>query len=285
MILQDFIRDAGERLEKASLHFAGSQQHAEQIVLRTLNLNAAELFLKKEKAVSPSDLEKLMSVLERRLSGEPLQYILGFEYFYESKFEVGPGCLIPRKETEQLVDELLKWELESSLKVAELGAGTANIGISTLLKRPDIEWYAFEINPQSIVFAKKNCAALLPKESKYFLHEEDFFNGVHRFSPYDVVISNPPYISSEEYAELAHEVKQEPILALKAGESGLDVIRKLIKGLPHFLKPGGLFLCEIGATQEQALKKEFHQRPWDQFEILKDLAGHPRVLKIKLCKT
>ncbi|NBX75998.1 MAG: peptide chain release factor N(5)-glutamine methyltransferase, partial [Proteobacteria bacterium] len=281
MILQEFLRDAGERLEKACLHFADSHQHAEQIVLRTLNLSPTELFLKKDQALKSSDLEKLKSVLERRLSGEPLQYILGFEYFYESKFEVGPGCLIPRRETELLVDEVLGFELSRSLKVSELGAGTGNIGISVLLKRQNIEWHAFEINSESAVYTKKNIAVLLPKNSQYFLHGEDFFEGAGRFSPYDVIVSNPPYISFEEYAELSQEVKQEPELALKAGEEGLDVIRKLVSRIPVLLKPGGLFLCEIGASQEEKVKQEFNRGPWDHFEILKDLAGHPRVLKIK----
>jgi release factor glutamine methyltransferase len=285
MMLRDFIRDARERLEKACLHFSDSQQHSEQMVLRTLNLSSTELFLKKDEVVSPADLEKLHRVLKRRLSGEPLQYILGFEYFYESKFEVGPGCLIPRRETEQLVDEILSFEPNHSLKVSELGAGTGNIGMSAVLKRPNLEWHAFEINPQSSVFTKKNRAALLAKEAKYFLHEEDFFEGAVRFSPCDIVVSNPPYISFEEYAELSPEVKQEPSLALKAGEDGLEVIRKLVSRIPTLLRPGGLFLCEIGSSQEEAVKQEFQEGPWDHVEILKDLAGHPRILKMKLCKS
>ncbi|NBT58052.1 peptide chain release factor N(5)-glutamine methyltransferase [bacterium] len=279
MTLEDFIQESERRLKEGNLHFSHYKDHASQLVLRTLDLNPTQFFLKKNDKLNSSELEKLNHVLQRRLSGEPLQYILGFEYFYESKFEVGPGCLIPRKETEQLVDEVLAHQPPQNLKVAELGAGSGNIGISVLLKRPKIHWHAFEINPKSAQYAKKNIRDLLPGENNYFLHGEDFFSGIKRFSPFDLLVSNPPYISSREFEELPLEVRQEPDLALKAGEEGLDVIRKLIGSLSEVLKPGGLFLCEIASSQGELLKSELG-KSGKKFEVLRDLAGLPRILKL-----
>lgn len=282
MTIQEYIRQSKDRFEKAGLHCSDPKQHAEQLVLRTLNLTSTELFLKKNESLLSSDLSKLDQVLERRILGEPLQYILGFEYFYESSFQVGPGCLIPRKETELLVDEILSFQPKLPLRVAELGAGSGNIGISVMLKRPEGQWRAFEINPSSAMYAKKNAEKLLSKQQGYFLHEEDFFEGVHKFSPYDVLVSNPPYISSKEYEALPIEVKKEPELALKAENEGFEVIKKLIEAIPCLLKPGGLFLCEIGASQGEILNAEF-KGSFEKFEILKDLAGLSRVLKIINC--
>lgn len=280
MTVGEFIRKTQDELDKKSLHYSNSKEHARQLVLRTLDLSPTELFLKEKELLTVSQVNKLTQVLERRLSGEPLQYILGFEYFYDSRFEVGPGCLIPRKETEQLVDEVLIFDSARKLKVAELGAGSGNIGISLILKRPETVWHAFEINPESIPYAKRNMKNLLSDKASYFLRQEDFFVGAPNFAPYDILVSNPPYISLQEFEELPLEVKKEPTISLKAGQDGLEIILKLIQFLPLLLKPNGLFLCEIGASQEGPLKRELTGRS-EKFEILKDLAGLPRVLKIK----
>lgn len=282
MTLEEFLASGKIQLEKAKLHFSSSQQHMDQLVMRTLGWNPTQLFLKKKEALAPEELHRLQEVLERRLKGEPLQYILGFEYFYESRFEVGPGCLIPRKETELIVDELVCVSPEQKLRVAELGAGSGNIGISVLLKRPYWEWHAYEINPQSSVYAEKNRMDLLSEKSAYHLHRGDFFEQSLAEAPFDVVVANPPYISSSEMKELPQEVLQEPQVALEAGEEGLHVIRKLLECLPRLLKPAGLFLCEIGSEQEAVVQSELKARKFESFSILKDLSGLPRVVKLRM---
>ncbi|NBV50086.1 peptide chain release factor N(5)-glutamine methyltransferase [bacterium] len=282
MTLEAFVASGKIQLEKSKLHFSSSQQHMDQLVLRTLGWTATQLFLKKKEELEPEDLHQLQVVLEKRLKGEPLQYILGFEYFYESRFEVGPGCLIPRKETELIVDELLFISLEKKLRIAELGAGSGNIGISVLLKRPHWEWHAFEINPQSSDYAEKNRRALLSEKSAYHLHRGDFFEQSLAEAPYDIVVANPPYISTHEMKELPREVLQEPHVALEAGEEGLQVIQKLLDYLPRLLKPGDLFLCEMGSGQSAMVQSELKARKFESFSILKDLSGLPRVLKLRM---
>ena len=169
-----FLEKASREIKKAELHCAEPFQHAEQILFRTLSWDKTKLFLKNEEPLSEKEMENLESVLARRLQGEPLQYVLGFEYFYESKFCVGKGCLIPRKETEQLVDEVLSFEPGKKIKVLELGAGSGNIGISVLLKRPEAEWHGFEVNPESLPYLKKNKEDLLGESGSYHIHEGDF---------------------------------------------------------------------------------------------------------------
>jgi len=280
MTLKTYLAFGQKKITEAKLHFSDSYQHMEQLVLRVLNYSSSDLLLKKEELLTETQLNQLNQVLERRLLGEPLQYILGYEYFYESKFFVGIGCLIPRRETELIVDELLDWQKKSPLKVAELGAGTGNIGISVVLKRPEIEWLAYEINAKSISYAKKNIDYLLTGRHRYTLCEDDFFTGALKQAPYDVVVSNPPYVSHQELKEIPKEVSYEPILALDGGEKGLDVINKLLASLPVLLKPGGLFLCEISSSQEVLLRALLNGMGLRNFEILRDLSSLPRLLKL-----
>lgn len=280
MTLKDFLSAGQKKIKEAQLHCADPTQHIEQLVTRTFEWTSADLFLKKETTLSPSELSRLNEVLERRLKREPLQYILGFEYFYESKFTVGPGCLIPRRETELLVDEVLAFSKTDSIRVAELGAGSGNIGMSVLLKNPKVSWWAYEINPQSLGFARKNQSDLLSDRHRYFLLEEDFFLGTQQQPPFDMIVSNPPYVSHEELIEIPEEVSFEPRIALDGGKEGLDVILRLIDSLSHLLVKNGLFLCEIGASQENLLIPILKERGFSRFEILRDLAGLPRLLKL-----
>jgi len=286
MTPQEFLAKASQQIESKQLHVSESRQHAEQIVLRTLQWTPTELLLKKDEPLTPKQHQLLETVLSKRLLREPLQYILGFEYFYEACFSVGPGCLIPRKETELLVDEIISFHPETPLKIAELGAGTGNIGLSVLLKRPEVEWHAFEINPLSLPYLNKNKTDLLKKAQKYVIHSEDFFQESPKWAPYDIIVSNPPYLSDTEMNSLPAEVRHEPELALRGGGAeGLGCILRLLETLPGLLKTGGLFLCEIGTHQEEALQKELSLQKKGSWKILRDLSKLPRVLQYRLLKT
>lgn len=280
MTPQEFLSVGKAQLDKSGLHFSDSSQHIEQLFLRTLNWDKTKLFLKKQDSLLEKEIQQLEEVLGRRLKGEPLQYILGFEYFYDSKFRVGSGCLIPRKETELLVDEVLSYGPGKNLRIAELGAGSGNIGISVLQKKPSHQWHAFEMNPDSVFYAKENIQALLPKSSSYFLHEADFFECANELGPYDLIVSNPPYLSEKEMSEIPNEVKWEPTQALLAGPEGLDVILKLVDAGQSLVSPGGALLCEISSSQENVLRKALSNRGHRSFDILPDLAGLPRMVRL-----
>lgn len=282
MTPREFLSEGQKKMEMAKLHFSSASQHMEILVLRALDWSKKDLFLNLDQALIPEHKNRLENVLERRLKGEPLQYILGWEAFYDSIFKVGPGCLIPRKETEHLVEEILNSYPKSPIKVAELGAGSGNIGISVLLERPLWEWQAFESNPQSIIWARQNQKELLKPEIKYQIIEGNFFEKVERDRNYDLLVSNPPYLTSQEMIQLPQELRWEPTLALDGGKEGEKVIEKLITLAPSVLKPGGTFLCEIGANQEELVRGLMQESKFSTFEILKDFSGLPRILKGRL---
>jgi release factor glutamine methyltransferase len=280
MTLQEFLLHGKAELDSSNLHFSDSLQHIEQLVFRTLNWDRTQLFKKKNEELRVEELNRLEEVLARRLKGEPLQYILGFEYFYESRFEVGGGCLIPRKETELLVELVLSYAPYKNIRVVELGAGSGNIGISVLQKRSNVEWHAFEKNPQSIKYARMNVANLLPSKHSYFLHEGDFFEGAKQFAPFDLIVSNPPYLSEGEMAEIPFEVKCEPTEALAAGKEGLDVILKLVEEGRALVTPGAALFCEISSSQKDSLTSHLQARGVSSFEILNDFSGLPRLVRL-----
>jgi len=279
MVPRTFLLEGKKRIEEASIHCLNSEQHIEVLVLRTLDWNQKDLFLNLDQELSREQILRLQEVLERRLQGEPLQYILGWEAFYESSFEVGPGCLIPRRETEHLVEEILRHFSNTSLKVAELGTGSGNIGISILLKRPSWLWETFEINPESAVWARRNQTKLLPRSAKYQIIEGDFFDEVAQDTSYDLLVANPPYLTEEEMNQLPKELRWEPSLALHGGKRGEEVLFKLIDEAPTLLKPGGILLSEIGSGQEDLIAAKVAQSSFSSFEVLKDFSGLPRVLK------
>lgn len=281
MTARAFLNLGKHKLEEANLHFSTASQHIEILLLRTLGWSKKDFFLKLDEELSEEQKNLLDRVLERRLKGEPLQYILGWEAFYNSIFEVGPGCLIPRRETEHLVEEILNQFKQPVMKVAELGTGSGNIGISVLLERPDWQWHSFELNPESIPWAQKNQNKLLPQQNQYQIFEGDFFEKVEFDGTYDLLVSNPPYLTTKEMNDLPQELRCEPALALAGGEGGEKVILQLIEVAPSILKPGGTFLCEIGAGQEEMLQSLMQQSKFSSFEILKDFSGLPRVLKAK----
>lgn len=277
-----FLSQGQKKIEEARLHFSTSSQHIETLFLRTLGWSKKDLFLNLDQSLSPKDSSRLQEVLERRLKGEPLQYILGWEAFYNSIFKVGPGCLIPRRETEHLIEEILNHHEQGCVKVAELGAGSGNIGISILLERPHWEWDAFELNPRSVLWASQNSKELLSKETKYQIFEGDFFEKVERKGTYDLLVSNPPYLTSHEMTQLPEELKWEPSLALAGGEEGGNTIKSLIEIAPAILQPRGTFLCEIGAGQGDWIREVMSQSQFSSFEVLNDFSGLPRVLKGRL---
>lgn len=277
MIVKTFIMEGRVRLEQASLQCADPLLHMKQIVEFGLGWSSTQLYLNWETALSPEQVALLNQLLEKRLTGQPFQYIAGFEWFWNSKFTVGPGVLIPRRETELLVEVFLKNADAAPQKVAELGAGSGNIGISILLERKQDQWHAFEKNPQSLLYAEKNKANLLLDASSYFLHEGDFFEKTARFAPYDWFVANPPYVASSSWNTLSREVQHEPRLALDGGPDGTAVIKKMMEAGLKWLKPGGRFLAEIGSEQKMAVEHLFRDNGYTEIFVLEDYAHLPRV--------
>lgn len=272
------LKETAERLSRANLQCADPKMHAQQILAYALGCSASHLYAYPERSLTPVELARLHHLISRRLEGEPFQYLVGYEWFWESPFEVGQGVLIPRKETEILVEALLQLPEVPALKVAELGAGSGNIGISVLRRRPHWTWEGYEKNPETLKYLSANVTGLLGNGSGYRIIASDFFDVSFPNNTYDLVVSNPPYVVTSELAELSLEVKREPRLALDGGESGLTVIDNYFDRAQAMLKPGAFSYCEVGKGQAVVVAERLSRKGWERVTLLKDYAGIERVV-------
>ena len=230
----------------------------------------------------------LEEMLVRRKSGEPLQYILGFSEFLGIRLRVDRRVFIPRPETELLVEAVLK-EISitnGSLEILDIGTGSGNIAISLIKNIPDCRVTAIDISQDALGVASQN-ARLNQIEDKIELIQSDLFLNLRKSrrekAPFDIIVSNPPYIPTEEIARLPLDVRQEPNIALDGGSEGMNFYRAIIQQAPQFLKEGGLIFLEIGDGQKEAIAGIFAEK--DSFRIkecIKDYCGTERVLIAEL---
>ena len=273
MMLSDHIEKGRARLAK-SPHISDPDFAIRQMALGALHCQAKDLYLRWDRPLSDTEQRDLGDLVDSRLAGIPLQYLTKYAAFYESEFSVGPGVFIPRKETELLVDRLLA-EPGENLRVAELGAGSGNIGISVLRKKPGWEWHAFEVSPEAHLFARCN-QLQLAAHSHYHLHFGNYLDAVRPLGSFDFSVANPPYLTSEDLSALSPEVLHEPSEALWGGQDGLDVIRNFISVSYQVLKPGGRILLEFGYRQAPAVRTVLLNNGFESVEIIRDLAGLDR---------
>jgi release factor glutamine methyltransferase len=220
---------------------------------------------------------KFATFVARRGSREPFAYIAGRKEFWSMDFEVGPGVLVPRPDTETLIEEALRLvpDPSVSLKVADLGTGSGAILISALKEFPNATGIGFESSREAFNFAFHNARTHMPDRAEIRLADWNQAEG-----HFDLVFSNPPYIASREIESLVPEVADfEPPAALDGGPDGLSAYRSLAELLPGLLAPGGHALLEIGFGQAQAIKTLF-----PDLEILRiapDLSGVPRCVILR----
>jgi release factor glutamine methyltransferase len=254
---------------------------AELILSEVLSIPKLELYLQRERLLTQEEKTRLTEVLERRKTGEPLQYIIGKAWFGNLCLEVGEGVLIPRPETELLVEFVCK-NAPLNAEICELGTGSGAISISIAYERSDLHISASDISKKALQYANKNL-------NKYQLGNIEFFEG-HLFSPFnkdkkfDLICANLPYVSEAEYHDLPEEVKNfEPVNALLSGIDGLDLIAETIETAPDFLKKNGLIILEHGETQGEKIKELFHKlNHYNNIEIVKDLTGRDRFTAARL---
>lgn len=231
------------------------------------------------------DLPALESAVTRRLSREPLQYILGEWDFCGCTFRVTPDCLIPRPDTEILVETAIK-ALPRGARVADLCTGSGCIAVATLYHRPDVTADALELYPQTLALATENANRNGVTDRFNPIEADLLGDGSAKLSPrapYDAILSNPPYIPTADIAALSPEVHKEPIAALDGGEDGLVFYRAILRDYAQLVKPGGLILLEMAYDQAEDLKTLAAQYlPEASVEILRDLGGNDRVTKITL---
>lgn len=223
-----------------------------------------------------ADLEDAVS---RRLAQEPLQYILGEWEFYRQKYEVSPDCLIPRADTEILVETAIRL-LPRGAHFADLCTGSGCIAVSTLAERPDTRAVALEKFPATLALAQRN--ALKNGVAERFVGVlADVLSPsplLDEHAPFDAILSNPPYIPTSDIAALAPEVHAEPAAALDGGEDGLLFYRSILQNYTPLLKKDGFFLFEIGFDQADDLLLLGKAQNFAHIRVLRDLGGRDRVV-------
>lgn len=243
-----------------------------------------------EDPIDEDQTARLAAYLERRAQGEPLQYITSLQEFFGLDFEVTPDVLIPRPETELLVESALKLvrARESAPFICDVGTGSGCVAISLLhelRETTDARAVALDISPAALAVAKRNAARHAVMEQMDFVIS-DCFGALDTENPlqsrFDLIVSNPPYIEEHALAGLQREVRDfEPRLALAAGADGLVVIRRLLVEAGSFLKTGGHFLFEIGFDQSERVEQLIDCNTWKLLEIHKDLQGIPRTVALE----
>lgn len=227
--------------------------------------------------VEPEVLTEYERVLEKRAEHVPLQYITGEQEFMGMTFKVNSNVLIPRQDTETLVEETLKI-LEPQMEVLDLCTGSGCILLSILKNAPTVRGTGSDVSKQALLVAKEN-AKLHDLEAEWV--RGNLFDNVSE--SYDVIVSNPPYIPQKDIPGLMPEVAQfEPIQALDGGVDGLDFYRKITEEAPQYLKKNGYLFFEIGFDQGQEVQRLMREAGFTDVTIIKDLAGNDRVVKGQL---
>jgi release factor glutamine methyltransferase len=269
---------AGQQLKKG-INSGSPALDAEVLLSSVTGLDRAGLYRDWEKSL-PKEMEThFFELVGRRRLGEPVAYLTGHREFMGLDFAVSPAVLIPRPETELLVETALK-RLPPSATVIDVGTGSGAIAVSLAFFRTDAVVYATDCSPEALSVARLNAARLGVGE-RCFFYQGDLLEPLSAGGAadrVDLIAANLPYIARDEYPALPAGVRIfEPALALDGGDDGLACYRRLIPAAPPFLKKGGLLLLEIGCRQGQASLALFNPQAWE-VAVLKDLAGLDRLV-------
>ena len=258
-----------------------SQLEAEVLIRHALQYDRARFYASLAERLSAKDLEHIQGLVGRRVDGEPLPYITGHREFYGLDFIVNPAALIPRQETELLVDAALDFARarhQSDIAIADIGTGSGAIAVAIASNLPRAHVYAIDRSPDALAVAKRNRRKHGVDDRVSLLQGDLLAPLTHGV---DLIISNPPYIASGLMRGLPVEVRREPQLALDGGERGLEVIRRLLTQAPSKLKAGGRLVVEISPEQLDAVcrmaRAEF---PHDDVTHRNDLLGSARCVVV-----
>lgn len=269
--------------------WAQSGREARYILAHILDCDSHKLMLTFNLELKKAEAESLCRIIERRLSGEPLAYILGIKEFYGRDFVVSPSVLIPRCDSEALIETVLVQAAlgdegagpskTSGIKVLDIGTGSGCLIQTLLLERPEWSGVALDISPSALEIAARN-RARHGLEDRLTLHCSDWFASLPKnMSAFDIIMSNPPYIEKSVLSTLDKGVVDfEPILALDGGDDGLMAYRILVKESISHLVEGGLLAFEIGYDQKNAVMGLMNQNGFKNTRCLSDVSGRDRVV-------
>jgi release factor glutamine methyltransferase len=252
---------------------------AEHLVGHALGLNRMRLYLEFERPLTEPELVRIRPLVKRRSQREPLQHILGEVDFAGVRLKVDRRALIPRPETELLVEVVASWAVENPpvARIADLGTGTGAIALGLAERLPSVTVLAVDREDAALTLARENAAARSCGARVEFVRS-DWFTAMPS-APYDIIVSNPPYLSEAELVDVAPEVRDfEPRSALVAAEDGLGDLLKIISGAGEHLRRGGLLALETGPSQHAALIAAATAAGYSKVESRRDLAGRDRFI-------
>ncbi|MFW6140877.1 MAG: peptide chain release factor N(5)-glutamine methyltransferase [Acidobacteriota bacterium] len=256
---------------------------AKIILLKTLGISEEKFFSEPKLEVSKEKKDKYFRRLDQRKKGRPLAYITGSKEFWSLDFKVGQGVLIPRPETEVLVEKALPLYSGKKGMVVDVGTGCGNVAVALAKERPELETVGLDISAQAVDYARKN--ALVHDVQNVWFAVGDLFEPLKKYvmkKQGQIIVSNPPYVDEKDWGALDPQIRDyEPKQALVSGQEGYAFIKRLIRQAPDYLMPGGYLIFEIGKGQEDKVKSFFTTR-WESVQCVEDLAGIKRVFLAKL---
>jgi release factor glutamine methyltransferase len=275
--LKPALASAVEQLE--SVDVGSPRLNAEMLLMFVLGVNRAYLYAHPERELTSDEHSRFGEVTEQRASGVPSQYITGHQEFWGLDFLVSPSVLIPRPETEHLVETVLELAREiSAPRIVDVGTGSGCVALALAHELKSAEVYAVDLSADALEIARTNAARLQLDGRVRFL-QSNVLSAVKSVHDFDLVVSNPPYVGLKEADKVQRSVfKYEPRMAVFAGENGLDVIRPLIVQAHAALKLGGYLAMEIGYSMEVAVLELLSPTMWDEPSVVPDLQGIPRVI-------
>lgn len=253
---------------------------AELLLAHALKCNRIQLIVDRDRPLIPEELAAYRAMVARRRNREPVAYLRGEREFFGHAFRVDARVLIPRPDTETLVEVALTRTRTRDLfgRMADLCTGSGNVAIAFARVRPTWRVYASDISADAVALASENAVRLGAAWNLSFV-VGDLFAPLEGKGTFDLITANPPYIPSEEIDILADDIRRhEPRLALDGGTDGLDVVRRLVAEAPAYLVEGGVLAMEIGADQGSSVRKLMQASGWTRVQVKQDLARRDRVV-------
>ncbi|PJF22099.1 MAG: peptide chain release factor N(5)-glutamine methyltransferase [Phototrophicales bacterium] len=253
---------------------------AQLLLAEVIGESRAHVIAHPERQLTPEQVAQYDAWITRRADAEPVAYILGRKAFYDREFLVTPAVLIPRPETEHLLEAALEFAADRPCVAVDVGTGSGALAVTFAANCPQATVYATDISHPALEIARQN--AEVHHVNVTFLQGDLLMPLIERQIALDLLMANLPYIASDDVPQLLVS-RHEPILALDGGVEGLDLIRRILEQSRHILKPGALILLEIGADQGEAVTQLAQQMlSPQQVSLMKDYAGHDRVVKITI---
>jgi release factor glutamine methyltransferase len=276
--IRDALREGKARLLSADLDL--SELEAESLLIHALAKDRVHLYQSLDESISDEQLATYRGLLDRRAAHEPTAYIVGVREFYGMDVRVTPAALIPRPETEALVEAVIAFARERAsppLSIVDVGTGAGGIAIALAANLPEARVIATDQSVEALALARENADRNVVG-ARIDFRQGDLLEPLDQ--PVDVIAANLPYVTTNQWKGLPPELREnEPRLALDGGSDGLDLIRRLLRDAPARLAPGGAIFCEVGDDHSEAILEYANGVfPGARIEMAPDLAGTPRVL-------